>query len=68
MIKKTHQAIHTGDSSRHSRTSALEIDKVLSELSRLYLERFRTLREGTLEDLQLINSRITSLKAKLQQL
>ena len=49
-------------------TSALEIDKILSELSRLYLERFKTLRTGDHNDLQKISDRIVALKSKLSYL
>ena len=51
-----------------TKTSALEIDQILSELSRLYLERFKTLRTGDHNDLQKITERIAALKAKLHRL
>jgi len=49
-------------------TSALAIDKILSELSRLYLERFKALRTGDHRDIQTITDKIADLKTQLNQL
>jgi hypothetical protein len=50
------------------RSPAREIDQRLSELSRLYLARFKAMREGTPEELQSITDQITVIKIQLNAL
>ena len=65
---KTNRVIHTGDETKEIRTSAVWTDLVLSEISRLYLDRCRAMREGNSMAVELYNREIASLKVKLAKL
>jgi type II secretory pathway predicted ATPase ExeA len=57
-----------GDRVERPRTSVLEVDRLLTELGQLYLERFKALRSGDPHVLQQLTDRIALIRMKLNQL
>ena len=62
------RTFQSGDNSGRGRISALEVDRLLTELGQLYLERFKVLRTGDYKDLQVVHDRIALIRMKLDQL
>ena len=50
------------------RASALEVDRLISELGQLYLERIKVLRTGDQYAFQMVTHKISMVKIKLNQL
>ncbi len=67
-MKSESPFIRTGNAIGPTGQSAVEIDSLLSELCRLYLERFKVMRTGDHHDLQKITHQISAIKTKLKQL
>ena len=70
-MKYTEKIIRSGDSIERGMPpmkSAQEIDRILSELGSLYIQRLKALRLGTSLDVQIISDRIVALKSRLAQL
>ena len=62
------QIIQTKDEISPAATPVAQIDQMLSDLSRLYLERFKAMREGDPSTVQALSARITDIKAILGQI
>ena len=58
----------SGDQVDRVGSSAHQIDRILAELGRLYIERQKMLRLGTQAEIQTITEKITALKSQLAQL
>jgi hypothetical protein len=65
---KTHHIIQTGDDISKVRLSAVQTDQILTEISGLYLDRCRAMKEGNPIAVELFNRAIANLKVKLAQL
>jgi hypothetical protein len=67
---KTKRVIRTGDNAASTPASSPQeqTDSLLSEMSRLYRERFRAMYNKDLPALQTINNQIDELKTKLAKL
>ncbi len=67
-MKMMQQFLRTGDLVERVGGTAHEIDRILSELGRLYVQRLQAMRTGARHDIQAITHKINTLKTKLARL
>jgi hypothetical protein len=62
------QIIQTGDTVESKTNDSLRVDKLLSQVSALYLTRFQAYQSGDRKAFQMAEEKIASLKAALNKL
>ena len=62
------RVVNTGEDVGFSENNSQVIDGMLSEISRLYVERFQSLRSGDAQAFQIADAKIAFLKIKLNAL
>jgi len=60
--------IRMGDDAGPNEAPSVTVDRILSEISRLYFDRARTLRSGDQAAFQTVDAKIAALKEKLDKL